>query len=282
MDVLFDNTQYVRRSLHEVTETILIAFVLVVARGVCVPARVAHHADPGDRHSHLHRRRLRHHGAAGFSINTLTLLGIVLAIGLVVDDAIVVLENIYRRIESGDGRRCSGVNGTREIFAAVVSTTVTSPSCSCRCCFMGGLSGQLFREFGMTIAGAVLLSAVVALTLTPMMSSRMLSRRRHAQAFCSRTEPFFREAGSTTTRASWTRIPEAACGCALGASRVLRRHDCIVAHPCRASWRPSRIVIASGSAATAPEGVGYEYMQRFHGRSRARRGRSVFPKPACC
>ena len=93
--------------------------------------------------------------AAGFSINVLTLLGVVLAIGLVVDDAIVVLENIYAKIESGMTPLEAGIAGTREIFFAVISTTITLAVVFLPLLFMGGLSGRLFREFGVTIAGAV-------------------------------------------------------------------------------------------------------------------------------
>jgi multidrug efflux pump len=129
--------------------------------------------------------------AAGFSINTLTLLGIVLAIGLVVDDAIVVLENIYTKVESGMSPAEAGVEGTREIVAAVVATTITLAVVFLPLLFMGGLSGRLFREFGMTIAGAVLISAVIALTLTPMLSARLLKRGAGHGWLFRVSEPFF-------------------------------------------------------------------------------------------
>ena len=129
--------------------------------------------------------------AAGFSINTLTLLGIVLSIGLVVDDAIVVLENIYAKIEKGKAPIAAAIAGTNEVFTAVVATTIALVVVFLPLLFMAGMSGRLFREFGMTISGAVLISAVVALTLTPMLTSRLLkARQRHGRLF-ERTEPLF-------------------------------------------------------------------------------------------
>jgi hydrophobe/amphiphile efflux-1 (HAE1) family protein len=192
VDVAYDNTEYVRRSLLEVTETIFIAFVLVVLvvfaflrewRTTLIPV-IAIPVSIIGTFAIIH--------AAGFSINTLTLLGIVLSIGLVVDDAIVVLENIYAKIETGASPLEASIAGTREIFFAVVSTTLTLAVVFLPLLFMGGLSGRLFREFGVTIAGAVLISAVVALTLTPMLSSRLLrASQGHGWLFL-KTEPFFR------------------------------------------------------------------------------------------
>ncbi len=112
--------------------------------------------------------------AAGFSINTLTLLAMVLAIGLVVDDAIVVLENVHRYIESGMRPFEAALKGTREIAFAVVAMTITLAAVYAPVAFTTGRTGQLFIEFAMTLAGAVLVSGFVALTLTPMMCSRLL------------------------------------------------------------------------------------------------------------
>ncbi len=192
--IAYDNTIYVRRSLVEVAETILIAFALVVLvvfaflrewRTTLIPVLAIPVSIVGT---------FWVMSSAGFSINTLTLLGIVLAIGLVVDDAIVVLENIYSKVEAGMSPRAAGVQGTQEIFVAVIATTITLAVVFLPLLFMGGLSGRLFREFGMTIAGAVLISAVVALTLTPMLSTRLLKARGadHQHGWLFRvTEPFF-------------------------------------------------------------------------------------------
>src|SRR5262249_47829490 len=151
-----DNTEYVRRSLLEVTETILAAFALVVLvvflflrqwRTTLIPILAIPVSIVG---------AFWVMSLAGFSINTLTLLGLVLAIGIVVDDAIVVLENIYVRIEAGMPPVEASVTGTREIFFAILSTTLTLAVVFLPLLFMGGQAGRLFREFGMTLAGAVL------------------------------------------------------------------------------------------------------------------------------
>jgi HAE1 family hydrophobic/amphiphilic exporter-1 len=118
----------------------------------------------------------------GFSLNILTLLAIVLATGLVVDDAIVVLENIVRRRAEGMGPRAAAVLGTQEVFFAVLATTATLAAVFIPLSFLPGQLGGLFREFGFVLAFAVLLSSVTALTLCPMMASRMLSRESDHQA----------------------------------------------------------------------------------------------------
>ena len=127
--------------------------------------------------------------AFGFSINILTLLGLVLAIGLVVDDAIVVLENIHRHIEEGMTPFQAALQGSREIAFAVVAMTITLAAVFTPLAFMTGKTGKLFTEFALTVAAAVLVSGFVALTLTPMMCSKLL---RHEQGFFyTRTERFF-------------------------------------------------------------------------------------------
>ena len=112
---------------------------------------------------------------AGFSINILTLLALVLATGLVVDDAIVVLENIVRRRNEGMGPRAAAVLGTQEVFFAVIATTATLAAVFMPLSFLPGQTGGLFREFGFVLAMSVLLSCVVALSLCPMLASRMLT-----------------------------------------------------------------------------------------------------------
>ncbi len=119
------------------------------------------------------------------------MLGIVLAIGLVVDDAIVVLENIYTKIESGAPPIDAALKGAKEIFFAVVSTTVALASVFLPVIFLQGLTGRLFREFGIVVSFAVIISSFVALSLTPMLSSRILKRREKHNLFYNFTEPFF-------------------------------------------------------------------------------------------
>jgi hydrophobe/amphiphile efflux-1 (HAE1) family protein len=260
VDVAFDNTEYVRRSLLEVTETIAIAFLLVVLvvlaflrewRTTLIPV-IAIPVSIIGTFAIIH--------AAGFSINTLTLLGIVLSIGLVVDDAIVVLENIHSKIEAGAPPLEASIAGTKEIFVAVVSTTLTLAVVFLPLLFMGGLSGRLFREFGVTIAGAVLISALVALTLTPMLSARLL-RAGHGRGWLYRkTEPFFEAlergyAGSLEgfLRRAW--VPLALLACTTLLIVVF-----FVALPRELAPMEDRGRV--WVRATGLEGVGYEYMQR--------------------
>ncbi len=187
----FDNTEPIRDSISEVQQTIFIAFLLVVLiiflflrdwRSTIIPLIVVPIALTGSFFVMY---------AMGFSINVLTLLALVLAIGLVVDDAIVVLENIYAKIEEGKDTMVAGLEGTREIFFAVVATSVSLVIIFAPIIFMGGLTGQLFQEFGMVIAGAVAFSSFVALTLTPMLSTRLLKQRDEKPWIYRKTEPVF-------------------------------------------------------------------------------------------
>ncbi|MFA7090070.1 MAG: efflux RND transporter permease subunit, partial [Bacteroidales bacterium] len=128
---------------------------------------------------------------AGFSINVLSMLAVVLSVGLVVDDAIVVTENIYIRIERGVSPRKAGIEGSKEIFFAVVSTTITLIAVFLPIIFMEGMTGRLFQEFSIVIAGAVAFSSLVALTFTPMLATKILKRRDKKGWLYAKTEPFF-------------------------------------------------------------------------------------------
>ncbi|MBR2379877.1 MAG: efflux RND transporter permease subunit, partial [Paraprevotella sp.] len=127
----------------------------------------------------------------GFSINVLTMLAVVLAVGLVVDDAIVMTENIYIRIERGMRPKKAGIEGAKEIFFAVISTTVTLIAVFFPIVFMEGTTGRLFREFSMVISGAVIISSFAALTFTPMLATKLLKQRNEKNKFYTATEPFF-------------------------------------------------------------------------------------------
>jgi multidrug efflux pump len=261
LEVAYDNTAYVRRSLLEVTETIFIAFALVVLvvfaflrewRTTLIPVIAIPVSIVGT---------FAIMAAAGFSINTLTLLGIVLAIGLVVDDAIVVLENIYKKVEGGMAPMTAGIEGTKEIFTAVVSTTITLAVVFLPLLFMGGLSGRLFREFGVTIAGAVLISAVVALTLTPMLSSRMLKAHAGQGWLFRKTEPFFAgmESGYARGLANFLRMRWLAVGVLLVAAVAIQFFLGQLPRELSPLEDRARLWLR----ATAAEGVSYDYMQNF-------------------
>ena len=118
--------------------------------------------------------------ALGFSLNLLTLLAMVLAIGLVVDDAIVVVENVYRHIEEGKTPAQAALIGAREIVGPVIAMTITLAAVYAPIGFLGGVTGTLFREFAFTLAGAVIISGIIALTLSPMMCSLLLDAHRRA------------------------------------------------------------------------------------------------------
>ena len=187
----FDTTEYVRASISEVQQTIFLALSLVVLiiflflrdiRTTIIPIIVIPIALIGAFFVMY---------IAGFSINVLTLLAIVLAIGLVVDDAIVVLENIYAKIESGMNVIEAGILGSREIFFAVVATSLALVSVFTPLLFLGGLTGRLFLEFGVVMAGAIIISSFVALTLIPMLSTKILKSDSKHSWFYKKTEPFF-------------------------------------------------------------------------------------------
>ncbi|MDI6803052.1 MAG: efflux RND transporter permease subunit [Bacteroidota bacterium] len=187
----FDTTEYIRTSLEEVQETIIIAFVLVVLiiflffrswRTTLIPV----FAIPLSLVGTFFIMYL-----ADFSINILTLLGLILAIGIVVDDAIVVLENIYAKIEQGMDPIDAGLKGSKEVFFAVLSTTMTLIAVFMPIVFLQGFTGRLFKEFGIVIGGSVAISAFVALTLTAMLSSHIIKPHSTHNWFYNKTEPFF-------------------------------------------------------------------------------------------
>ncbi len=191
LGIAWDTTRYIRKSIHEVRETILTAFALVVLiifaflrdwRTTMIPVLAIPISLIGVFVVMYF---------AGFSINVLTLLGLVLAIGIVVDDAIVMLENIYAKIEDGMNPFEAAQRGAHEVFFAIISTTVALIAVFLPIVFLQGLTGRLFKEFGVVIGGAVAISAFVALTLTPMLGAHVLKPHAHHSWLYRRTEPFF-------------------------------------------------------------------------------------------
>jgi len=198
LEVGYDKTQFVRKAIAEVKETLIIAILLVVIiiylffrewsiafrPLIDIPVALV--------------------GAffimyiAGFSINVLTLLSLVLATGLVVDDGIVVTENIYKKIEQGMDKWKAAREGSKEIYFAVISTSITLAIVFLPIIFLQGFVGRLFREFGIVVAGAVLISAFVSLSLTPVLNIYLTKKNVHKHSwFYTKSEPFFRgmEAG---------------------------------------------------------------------------------------
>ena len=193
LEVGYDKTQFVRKAITEVKETLMIAILLVVIiiflffrewsiafrPLIDIPVALV--------------------GAFfimyifGFSINVLTLLSLVLATGLVVDDGIVVTENIYKKIEQGMDKWKAAREGSKEIFFAVVSTSITLAIVFLPIIFLQGFVGRLFREFGIVVAGAVLISAFVSLSLTPVLNIYLTKKNVHKHSwFYTKSEPFFR------------------------------------------------------------------------------------------
>lgn len=187
-----DNTINVRRALFEVKETIVISFVLVVLviffffRNWLIAIRPLIDI-PISLIATFFIMYL-----AGFSINVLTLLAIVLATGLVVDDGIVVTENIFRKLEEGLPIKEAALEGSKEIFFAVVSTSITLAVVFMPVIFLQGFVGSLFKEFGVVVAGAVLVSAFVSLTITPVLNVYLNRNGGQHGKFYERTEPFFK------------------------------------------------------------------------------------------
>lgn len=187
----FDNTKFIRASINEVKQTVYEAFILVVIiiflflrnfRVTLIPCIVI----PVSLIGTFFLMYL-----AGFSINVLSMLAVVLSVGLVVDDAIVMTENIYIRIERGMRPFEAGIEGAKEIFFAVISTSVTLLAVFFPIVFMEGMTGKLFIEFSLVISGAVIISTFAALTITPMLASKILVRQEKKNWFYVKTEPFF-------------------------------------------------------------------------------------------
>ncbi len=188
---LIDNTSNVRRSLTEVKETLLIALLLVILviylffRSWMIALRPLIDI-PISLVATFFIMYL-----AGFSINILTLLAIVLATGLVVDDGIVVTENIFRKFERGMPIRKAALEGSKEIYFAVISTSITLAIVFLPVVFLQGFVGSLFREFGIVLASAVLVSAFVSLTITPVLNVVLTRKNSQHGWFYNKTEPFY-------------------------------------------------------------------------------------------
>ncbi len=259
--VAFDNTQYIRDSIDEVQQTIFVAFGLVVLiiflflrdwRTTFIPVITVPISLIGAFFMMY---------SLGYSINVLTLLGIVLAIGLVVDDAIVVLENIYSKIEAGSDPVAAAKQGTKEIFFAVISTTIALTSVFFPIVFLEGLTGRLFREFGITVASAVIISSFVALTLCPMLATKLLKKRERQTWFYRKTEPFFKRLNEGYNdlldgfmRFKWMALVIVLLSCGL----IYFLVDLLPKELAPLEDRGTFRVIASG-----PEGATFEYMDKY-------------------
>lgn len=259
--IAYDNTVFIRSSINEVKDTIIEAFILVVLiiflflrnwRTTLIPVL----AIPVSLIAAFFIMYL-----AGFTINILTLLAVVLSIGLVVDDAIVVMENIYTKIEQGMSPLEAGFKGSNEIFFAVIATTISLVAVFFPIVFLQGTTGRLFREFSVVIAGAVLVSSFVALTFTPMLSTKLLTKDSTNNWFYRKTEPFFHGLID-----GYRRLLEGFMRMRYLAPVILVVSGVLIYFLWRAI--PSEMAPLEDRSnvsimATAPEGATYEYMNRY-------------------
>jgi hydrophobe/amphiphile efflux-1 (HAE1) family protein len=259
--VLIDNTRNIRQSLSEVKETLLIAFSLVVLviffffRNWLIALRPLIDI-PISLVATFFIMYL-----AGFTINVLTLLGIVLATGLVVDDGIVVTENIFRKMEEGLPIRKAALEGSKEIFFAVISTSLTLAVVFMPVIFLQGFVGRLFREFGVVLAAAVLISAFVSLTITPVLNVYLTRKNASHGKFYEKTEPFFKgmESGYKRLLEAFMKVRWIAwviiAVCAVTIWLILRSIQSELA--------PLEDRNTVRFTATAPEGTSFSYMSNI-------------------
>lgn len=260
-DYGFDNTRFIRASISEVKQTVYEAFALVIViiflflrdwRVTLVPCIVIPVSLIGAFFIMY---------VCGFSINVLSMLAVVLAVGLVVDDAIVMTENIYLRIERGMKPLQAGIDGAKEIFFAVISTTITLVAVFVPIVFMEGNTGRLFREFSFVVAGAVIISSFAALTFTPMLATKLLVKRERKSRFYRATEPFFDGLNRLYARALGAFIrhrPAAIVIMVVAVAASAWMWTLIPAEMAPLEDRSSITIRTSG-----PEGVTYEYMRDY-------------------
>lgn len=259
--IAMDTTTNIRKAIIEVVETILMAFLLVLLvifvflrhwRTTIIPMV----AIPISLIGAFFIMYI-----ADFSINILTLLGVVLSTGIVVDDAIVVLENIYRKIERGMNPIEAGHRGSKEIYFAIISTTITLAAVFLPIIFLQGLTGRLFREFGIVVAGSVLISAFVSLTLTPMMSARMLRKSTHENKLFLASERIFDRLNAGYRRSLESFIEKRFLALIVMAVSVviILGVGALIPSELAPMEDKSRLVIS----ATAPEGTAYEAMNDY-------------------
>jgi hydrophobe/amphiphile efflux-1 (HAE1) family protein len=261
LDIALDNTRFIKQSITEVQETLLIAIILVILiiylffRDWLIAFRP------------LIDIPVSLIGAffimylMGYSINVLTLLAIVLATGLVVDDGIVVTENIYKKVEKGMNPVAAAHKGANEIFFAVVSTSVTLAAVFLPVIFLEGFVGRLFREFGVVLAGAVLISAFVSLTLTPMLNAKLIRKEQKHSRFYIMTEPFFQRMNDSyaSTLAQFMKHKWYGVGLVLVAFFIIFWMNSLL----QSELSPLEDRSYIRMSITAPEGSSFEYTDRF-------------------
>ena len=260
-DYGFDDTRFIRASINEVKTTVYEAFLLVIIiiflflrdwRVTLIPCIVI----PVSLIGAFFIMYL-----CGFSINVLSMLAIVLAVGLVVDDAIVMTENIYIRIERGMKPFEAGIEGAKEIFFAVISTTITLVAVFLPIVFMEGTTGRLFREFSFVVAGSVIISSFAALTFTPMLATKLLVKREKQNWFYRATEPFFEGLNRIYVRSLGAFLRHRWLGVAIMVAALGVSGWLWTTIPSEMAPLEDRSSITVRT--TGPEGVTYEYMRDY-------------------
>jgi len=262
LNIAIDNTLFVKRAVLEVVETLLIAIILVVLiiylffRNWSIAFRPLIDI-PVSLIATFFIMYL-----CGFSINVLTLLAIVLATGLVVDDGIVVTENIFKKVEEGMPPIQAAIKGSNEIFFAVISISITLAAVFLPVIFLEGFVGRLFREFGVVIGAAVLISAFVSLTLTPMLNAYLMKGGEQKKSkFYIRTERYFERMNSeyADSLKGFLRLKWLSFVTIIGCFALIYFFYQLL--PKETAPYDDRSYISL--RATAPEGVSYDYMDRF-------------------
>ncbi len=261
LDIGMDQTKFIKRSISEVEETLFIALFLVILiiylffRDWLIAIRP------------LLDIPVSLIGAFfimyifGFTINVLTLLAIVLATGLVVDDGIVVTENIFKKMEAGMNKYQAAREGSKEIYFAVISTSITLAIVFLPIIFLEGFVGRLFREFGIVVAGAVLISAFVSLTLTPVLNVKLTSKKLGHSWFYRKTEPFFHamEMGYKNSLAKFMKVKWLALIVVAACFGIIW----IIFSTIPSELAPLEDRNQFRLSVTAPEGASYEYMDSY-------------------
>jgi multidrug efflux pump len=279
MDISIDNTRFVRRSVKEVQETILIAVGLVILiiyvffRDWLIAFRPLIDIPVSLIGSFFIMYVM------GFSINILTLLAIVLATGLVVDDGIVVTENIFKKVEQGMSPMEAAFAGSKEIFFVVISTSITLAAVFLPIIFLQGFVGRLFREFGLIIAGSVLISAFVSLSLTPMLNARMIRKKRTHTRFYEITERYFEAVNTSYEKLlTWFMQRRWIATVIIAASLLL---IVLIGTGLQSELAPLDDRSYLRISATAPEGASYEYTDGIMNRLITLIGDSIPEKRIC-
>lgn len=262
INIALDQTKFIKKSILEVEETLMIAFLLVVMiiyaffRDWIIAIRP------------LIDIPVSLIGAffimylMGFTINVLSLLAIVLATGLVVDDGIVVTENIYKKMEKGMNKWQAALDGSKEIYFAVIATSITLAVVFLPIIFLEGFVGRLFREFGIVVAGAVLISAFVSLTLTPVLNVKLSKKNVHKHSwFYNKTEPFFRwmENSYQATLRSFMRVKWIAIVLILACFATIY----VVGRGLQSELAPMEDRSQFRVMLTGPEGTAYDAMDKY-------------------